>query len=457
MRYIVFEGLPAVGKSETLSLLARFYPQRVKVLPELVKEVVLHEGIDLFTERDRLTAAIIAALPRRRKEIEQALADGKLCLEESHLGVHLAYAKALNDDGFIASYPQIANALPAPDCYLRMEIPVEVSLSRQRERGTPEFAIERQNLETMLAHLQEWHIEHGSELVTIDADREPSTFLMEIEKSLGLAYTGDWASLEDTFDIILLLGRPASGKSEFIDFMYKDSRVHRAERYHIAPFHVIDDFPVLWEKFEEDDLWEELGRDRLYSRRADENYAITDHGLWSFLIGKINQQVAEIISDPNALSHNSLIVEFSRGGEDGYVEALSRISPAILSRAAILYVDVPFEESWRRNLARYDETRKNGILTHSVPRIEMQETYGIDDWFKIAPDPYGMLSVNGISVPYATMCNEPESTDPVVLDRRYNASLNALHEVWSKNGASERQERPNRKRRKGRREVSWTG
>ncbi|MEA1870712.1 MAG: hypothetical protein U9N00_00755, partial [Candidatus Bipolaricaulota bacterium] len=94
MRYVVFEGLPAVGKSETLALLARFYPERVRVLPELVKEVVTREKIDLFSERERLTEAILAEIPRRKEEVEAILAKGQLCLEESHLGVHLAYAHA---------------------------------------------------------------------------------------------------------------------------------------------------------------------------------------------------------------------------------------------------------------------------------------------------------------------------------------------------------------------------
>jgi thymidylate kinase len=91
MRYVVFEGLPAAGKSEVLELLARFYPERLRVFPEIVKEVATREGIDLFAERNRLTQAILAALPRRREEIEEALALGELCLEESHLGVHFAY------------------------------------------------------------------------------------------------------------------------------------------------------------------------------------------------------------------------------------------------------------------------------------------------------------------------------------------------------------------------------
>ncbi|MBC7098269.1 hypothetical protein H5T52_04005 [Candidatus Bipolaricaulota bacterium] len=38
------------------------------------------------------------------------------------------------------------------------------------------------------------------------------------------------------------------------------------------------------------------------------------------------------------------------------------------------------EESWRRNLARYDRDRRGGILTHSLPWEECEHTYRTDDW-----------------------------------------------------------------------------
>jgi len=433
MHHVILEGLPAAGKSETLSLLARFYPQRVVVLPELVKEVALQEQIDIFSERERLTEAIIVELPRRREQVERAIAEGKLCLEESHLGVHLAYAQALGDNTFIDAYPQIASALPQPDAYVRLDIPVELSLVRQKARNTPRFYIDRPHLEAMLTALQGWHIKHQTNLITINADRDPSSFLSEIEQKLQLEYRGEDVPLDDTFDIILLLGRPAAGKSEFIDFMHKAPIAQRAGIYHIAPFAALDDFPILWEKCVEDDLWESMGKGRLYSRRAEGNYAITNADMWEFLIKKLNQQVEEIISPPRALANKSLIVEFARGGDHGYSDALSQLSPEILKGAVILYVSVSFEESWRRNVARYDEKQRSGLLTHSVPHAEMEATYGTDDWFDITPEPHGTIDVNGTSVPYVAMNNEPESKDPQVLAPRYAAALSAVYSVWKKN------------------------
>lgn len=433
MHHVIFEGLPAAGKSETLSLLARFYPQSVVVLPELVKEVALREEIDIFSQRERLTEAIIAELPKRKEQIEQAIASGKLCLEESHLGVHLAYAVALGDEGFVEAYPKIASALPQPDAYVRLDIPIELSLLRQEARNTPRFYIDQPHLKAMLTALQGWHIEHLTDLITVDADREPSSFLAEIEQALHLEYMSESAPLDDTFDILLLLGRPAAGKSEFIDFMHKTPIAQRARTYHIAPFDALDDFPILWEKCVEDNLWEAMGKGRLYSRRAEGNYAITNSDMWEFLIRRLSQQVEQVISQPTALKGKSLIVEFARGGERGYADALSQLSPEILKRAVILYVSVSFEESWRRNVARYDEKRRSGLLTHSVPRAEMEATYGTDDWFNIAPDQHGTIAVQGINVPYATMNNEPESKDPQVLGPRYAAALDAIYSVWKKN------------------------
>jgi len=433
IRHVVFEGLPAVGKSETLELLARFHPESVRVLPELVKEVVQRNDLDLFADRSTLTEAILDALPARREAVHHILDAGLLCLEESHLGVHLAYAQALGDRAFIEAYPTVASALPEPDAYVRLELPISASMSRQHARGTPAFEVDVATLTEMLRSLDRWHTATPAPLITIQADRPPHEVLAEIASHLNLEYAASVAVPTNTFDILLLLGRPASGKSEFIDFMTSRPSGHRADTYHIGPFDVVDDFPILWDLFEDDDLWEGLGRPRLYSRRCNGNYAVTDPGLWPFLIGKIDRAVSSAPNSAPPRSRKTTIIEFSRGGSTGYANALPVLSDEILRRAAVLYVSVSFEESWRRNVARYDEANRGGILTHSVPREEMEKTYGTDDWFDLAPHPIGAIDVRGIRVPYATMPNEPESTDPAVLGPRYRAALDPLFESWTRN------------------------
>ncbi len=431
MPHIILEGLPTAGKTETIQMLARFYPEQIEVFPELVKQVAAKEKIDILSERERLTEAIIAELPYRRAQLESVAQQGKMCLEESHMGVHLAYSKALNDRSFINAYGKVELSLSRPNLYLRLAIPIDVSIRRQKARKTPQFEVDRPTLKQMLVHLQEWHIAQGSNLRIVNADSSPSTLLAQVEAILPLRYTRKGPTTKNTFGTLLLLGRPASGKSEFIDFMNKCSVERRAKRYHISPFRVIDDFPILWEKCEEDNLWEDLGRKRLYSQPIKGNYYVTDDGLWSFLIGKINQQARPLLSRTTS-SNETIIIELSRGKAHGYSEALGYLSPEVLSRAAILYVQVSFNESWRRNIARYNEKKSGGILTHSVPCEEMKRTYREDDWPDIAQAPCGMLTVNGITIPYVTMSNEPELTDVDALDSRYHKALDQLYALYSR-------------------------
>jgi thymidylate kinase len=424
-RHIIVEGLPAVGKSEALALLARFYPQTIRVLPELVKSVVEEERIDLFRERARLTQALALAVPRRRAEVEAAVRAGFLCLEESHLGVHYAYAVALADTGFLEAYPDLARQAPRPDLYVRLDIPVSESVARQAARGTPEYAVREEVLARVSTELSRWHADRGSPLLVLDADRPPDEMLRELEQALGLTYFQRQAA--SAFDVLLLLGRPASGKSEFIDFMTRVSGTERARLFHIGSFSVADDFPILWQKFEEDDAWERLGFSRLYSKRVDGNYAVSDDRIWCFLIDRLNAAAG---AQPPVPGH-SLLVEFSRGGPTGYEDALAGLSDDLLSRAAILYLSVSFAESWRRNVARYDEKRRSGILTHSVPREEMERTYGTDDWSSLTQgDSNGFLALRGHRVPFATLANEPESMDPEVLRTRYRGALETLFRLW---------------------------
>jgi predicted kinase len=46
----------------------------------------------------------------------------------------------------------------------------------------------------------------------------------------------------DKLDVILLIGRPAAGKSETIDFLKQLPDEKRLQEYHIALFEELDDF-----------------------------------------------------------------------------------------------------------------------------------------------------------------------------------------------------------------------
>lgn len=236
-----------------------------------------------------------------------------------------------------------------------------------------------------------------------------------------------------TFDHLLLLGRPAAGKSEFIDFMKKTPDPERAECYHIGRFEELDDFPWLWEKFLEDDLWEEAGHPRLHSLRYDENYGLDPKAekLYDLMLARFNHEVAaRYLTRPGFYADGTLVVEFARGGRQGYAHSLARLSRALLERAAILYVRVSFDESWRRNVARYEEKMKHSILAHMVPRQTLENFYRADDWdTHTVQKPDGHLTINGVRVPFVTMENEPELTERGPLAERYGAALHRLMEL----------------------------
>src|SRR5512135_2787491 len=91
---------------------------------------------------------------------------------------------------------------------------------------------------------------------------------------------------KDTFDILILIGRPASGKSEIIDFLTHLPDVVRCERFHIAHLEVLDDFPILWGWFEEDDiLSRKFNLPRLHS---DEKGYFIYQELWHVLIERLD-------------------------------------------------------------------------------------------------------------------------------------------------------------------------
>jgi hypothetical protein len=240
-----------------------------------------------------------------------------------------------------------------------------------------------------------------------------------------------------TFDHLLLLGRPAAGKSEFIDFMKKTPDPERAEVFHIGRFEELDDFVWLWEKFLEDDLWEETGLPRLYSKRYEENYGMIpdqEAKLFELMFTRFNHELKErYLSRPEFYKEGTVVVEFARGGDDGYKHALSRLSKEVLERAAVLYVQVTFDESWRRNVARYEEKQKHSILAHMVPRETMDTFYSVDDWSALtAAKTDGMLNVNGVDLPFVTMSNEPELNERGLLADRYGSALQKLMDLKAK-------------------------
>ena len=158
--------------------------------------------------------------------------------------------------------------------------------------------------------------------------------------------------MSDTFDHIILNGRPGGGKSELIDFIKKTPLDKRRELFHIGEMVEEDDFVWLWEKFVEDDLWEELGEKRIYSRTHEFGYVqLEDNRLLDLVAKKFNVAIKEkYMKKEGFYDDHTVFIEFARGKVDGgYKKVYEILDDEILKRSAILYINVSYEESRRKN------------------------------------------------------------------------------------------------------------
>jgi hypothetical protein len=233
---------------------------------------------------------------------------------------------------------------------------------------------------------------------------------------------------KDTFDVLILIGRPASGKSEISDYLMHMPPEVRRSKFHIADLDVIDDFPMLWTWFEEDHiLSEQLGQPRLHT---DTDGYFKHRYLWHLLIERISLEYHKRLrDDPIYHDHTTTLVEFSRGDEHGgYAEAVPRLDDDLLRRAAVLYVRVSYEESLRKNRRRFNPDRPDSILEHSLPDEKLTRLYRDDDWATLsASDPY-FLDVRSIRVPYVVFENADDVTTgkPDLLAERLEQVLGRL-------------------------------
>jgi hypothetical protein len=234
--------------------------------------------------------------------------------------------------------------------------------------------------------------------------------------------------MKDHFEIILLLGRPASGKSEVIDFLKKTPIPERSKRYHIREFEEIDDFPMLWTWFEEDAILEKILHEPRVHSDAD-GYFLHSYQ-WDLLIERISIEYGKKLRDPGYAEKMTTLIEFSRGSEHGgYESAFRHLSKEILEKACILYIDVPYEESLRKNRRRFNPSRPDSILEHGLPDSKLERLYKEVDWGRFKGKDPEFIYFSGRRIPYAVFDNMPEITDkPDVLGARLESALNKL---WS--------------------------
>ena len=231
------------------------------------------------------------------------------------------------------------------------------------------------------------------------------------------------------FKTLLLIARPAAGKSEIINFLKKTPLDERINRFRIGSFTEIDDFPMLWTWFEEDALLERMGHLRLHT--DSEGYFSQVH-LWDLLIERIGLEYQKLMRD---FAGDTVIIEFSRGKEHGgFQSAFAHLSDDILENLAILYIDVPWEESLRKNRKRFNPDRPDSILEHGLPDSKLEKLYRETDWPELIKGNPEFLPINGHDVPYIVFNNADDVTTAqgAELGERLEKMLQALWSNYSR-------------------------
>ena len=248
------------------------------------------------------------------------------------------------------------------------------------------------------------------------------------------------------FDVVLLNALPASGKSEVRKFMNENDPEQMVNDFHIGKNLQLDDFPYVWLMRQVDKKLAEMGHPTLYY--PDDDSPTYDGRVWgvlsillsedyqdlvncnyvqpasaaellferfdrasvaaglkpmiSMLDEDIRKKIAADLEDEakallnekqsqytEDLSDKTIIIEFSRGGNDGaempltgtfgYQYTYSMLSPDLLKHAVVLYIWVTPEESRRKNDARFDPNNPGSSINHKTPDKVMMYDYGCDD------------------------------------------------------------------------------
>lgn len=237
---------------------------------------------------------------------------------------------------------------------------------------------------------------------------------------------------KQNFDVIILIGRPASGKSEIIDYLKKVSDEERRERFRIKKFDEIDDFPMLWTWFEEDAILEKiLDKPRIHTDK--EGYFLYEYQ-WHLLIERISMEYRKRLRDKDYHDEFTTLIEFSRGTEHGgYKTAFKHLSEEVLKKAGIIFINVTYEESLRKNRRRFNPERPDSILEHGLPDEKLEKLYKEVDWEEVSAADPQYIDIKGIKVPYVVFENMPEKTDdPAKIGPHLEEIAQKLWDVYSK-------------------------
>jgi adenylate kinase family enzyme len=170
------------------------------------------------------------------------------------------------------------------------------------------------------------------------------------------------------YKYVFLLGRPGCGKSS----LYRELEGRILESGQAQTFERIDDFPKVWARMKRDDALEQDGKERIYTRRSEDGaYLITGENFYNDILKEVNADVLRI-DEPDHL----IFIEFAR---PNYVEAIQHFDKRILDRCLVIYMEVSFDISWERNVARHQAEMNQDGDDHFVYRETMEEIYLHDD------------------------------------------------------------------------------
>lgn len=238
--------------------------------------------------------------------------------------------------------------------------------------------------------------------------------------------------MSELFHKIILLGRPASGKSEVINYLKNSSDEERLKRFHLGKIKEIDDFPMLWTWFEEDAILEKkFNKPRIHTDK--DGYFNARH-LWDLLIERISMDYSKLMRDNKDFHNDSTaLIEFSRGSEHGgYKEAFKHLSQELLTNAALVYINVPFEESLRKNRKRFNPNKPDSILEHGLPDEKLEKMYKEVDFEEVSKNSKTHININGVEVPYVVFENMPSKTDdPELLGPALDDVFTRLWKLYS--------------------------
>ena len=122
--------------------------------------------------------------------------------------------------------------------------------------------------------------------------------------------------MSETFDIVLLLALPASGKSEVRRFLANIEPQRLKKEFHIGANLQLDDFPYVHMMRRADDELVKLGKARLFFKAGDKPFINTND--WGTLIHLLNEDYRDLMAKkviPSSCAADMLMRRIDLAGE----------------------------------------------------------------------------------------------------------------------------------------------